>query len=69
MLAASLHFLVERYLHPKIHGSSLAGTKINEETDFGAGAEAALPSQPSAGCSQGWSHRDREVGGSIYPTE
>jgi len=40
---------VERYLHPKTHGSTPAGSTLDEEIDFGAGAEAALPSQPSAG--------------------
>lgn len=69
MLAASLHFLVERYLHPKIHASCLPGTKLDEETDFGAGVEAALPSQLSTACSQHQNHHDGAVGGSIYPTE
>lgn len=44
MLTASFYFLVERYLHPQIHGSSLAGTELDEETDFGGSVNATLPS-------------------------
>lgn len=52
MLAPSLHFLVERQLHPKIRARSVTGTELGKETDFGAAAEAVPPSQPWSGCSR-----------------